>query len=186
MVIHSNPFTTKTAVANARRMLYERKIQSTVAGVTGSPDDFFEEDSVMFTSIYRAKGNEAAMVYFINAQYCASGSGLGTKRNIMFTAMTRTKAWLRVFGYGDMMDVINYEYQQVKGNDYKLDFNYPTEAERKLLRIVNRDMTVQEKNRINKRQSQLDEMATELLSGEIHKEDISPEVLEKLRKALGL
>lgn len=186
MVIHSNPFTTKTAVANARRMLYERKIQSTVAGVTGSPDDFFEEDSVMFTSIYRAKGNEAAMVYFINAQYCASGSGLGTKRNIMFTAMTRTKAWLRVFGFGDMMDIINYEYQQVKGNDYKLDFNYPTEAERKLLRIVNRDMTAQEKNRINKRQSQLDEMAGELLSGEIHKEDISPEVLEKLRKALGL
>lgn len=186
MVIHSDPYTTKGAVAGARRMLFERKIQSTVAGVTGSPDDFFEDNSVMFTSIYRAKGNEAAMVYFINAQYCAAGGGLGTKRNIMFTAMTRTKAWLRVFGHGEMMDVINYEYSQVKKNEYKLDFTYPTEAERKLLRIVNRDMTVQEKNRINKRQYQLDEVAGEILSGEIHKEDLSPEVLEKLRKALGL
>lgn len=186
MVIHSDPYTTKAAVSGARRLLFERQIQSTVAGVTGSPDDFFEDNSVMFTSIYRAKGNEAAMVYFINAQYCAIGGGLGTKRNILFTAMTRTKAWLRVFGHGDMMDIINYEYSEVKRNEYKLDFNYPTEKERKLLRIVNRDMTAQEKNRINKRQLQLDEVAGELLSGEIHKEDLSPEVLEKLRKALGL
>lgn len=186
MVIHSNPLNTRTAVAKARELLFQRNIHSTLAGVSGSPDEFYEDNCVMFTSIYRAKGNEAAMVYVINAQTCAEGSGLGTKRNILFTAMTRTKAWLRVFGIGPMMEHIKNEFEQVKDNDFTLSFTYPTDEERKYLRVVNRDMTMQEKNKISKRRHQLDEVASDLLSGEIHKEDLSPELVEKLRKALGL
>ncbi|MDZ2964653.1 ATP-binding domain-containing protein [Klebsiella pneumoniae] len=186
MVIHSNPLTTRTAVAEARNMLFKRGISSTLAGVSGSPDDFFEENAVMFTSIYRAKGNEAAMVYVINAQYCAEGTGLGTKRNILFTAMTRTKAWLRVFGVGENMLTIQNEFEQVRDNGYVLEFKYPTAEERKYLRIVNRDMTEQEKNKLFKRQNQLEEVVQELLSGEIHKEDLPHDVIESLRKALGL
>jgi len=186
MVIHSNPLTTRTAVAEARNMLFKRGISSTLAGVSGSPDDFFEENSVMFTSIYRAKGNEAAMVYVINAQYCAEGTGLGTKRNILFTAMTRTKAWLRVFGVGENMMAIKNEFEQVRDNGYVLEFKYPTAEERKYLRIVNRDITEQEKNKLYKRQNQLEEVVQELLSGEIHKEDLPQDVIESLRKALGL
>ncbi|MCX2943242.1 ATP-binding domain-containing protein [Rahnella perminowiae] len=186
MVIHSDPKTTRTAVADARNLLFKRGISSTLAGVSGSPDDFFEEDSVMFTSIYRAKGNEAAMVYVINAQYCAEGHGLGTKRNILFTAMTRTKAWLRVFGIGGYMQMIKNEFECVRDNNFELHFKYPTDEERKYLRVVNRDMTMQEKNRISKRQNQLEEVVGELLSGEIHKEDLSQDVLDKLRKALGI
>lgn len=186
MVIHSNPMTTRSAVANARHLLFRKGIATTLAGVSGSPDDFFEENSVMFTSIYRAKGNEAAMVYVINSQYCAEGNGLGTKRNILFTAMTRTKAWLRVFGVGQQMDVIVNEFESVKANEFRLAFKYPSDEERKYLRVVNRDMTAQEKSRINKSQSQLSQVAAELLSGEIHKEDLSPEVIDKIKKALGL
>lgn len=186
MVIHSDPKTTRTAVADARKLLFNRGISSTLAGVSGSPDDFFEEDSVMFTSIYRAKGNEAAMVYVINAQYCAQGHGLGTKRNILFTAMTRTKAWLRVYGVGGNMGLIKNEFECVKENNFELHFKYPTDDERKYLRVVNRDMTMQDKNRINKRQNQLEEVVGELLSGEIHKEDLSQDVLDQLRRALGI
>lgn len=186
MVIHSNPLTTRKAVANARKLLFQRGIMSTLAGVSGSPDEFFEENCVMFTSIYRAKGNEAAMVYVMNAQYCAEGHGLGTKRNILFTAMTRTKAWLRVFGIGNNMQVIINEFNQIKNNQFELRFKYPSEEERKYLRIVNRDMTEMEKNRIYQRQNQLEQVVGELLAGEIHKEDLSPDILEKLKKALGL
>ncbi|MGC0949561.1 DEAD/DEAH box helicase [Pantoea agglomerans] len=186
MVIHSDPLTTRKAVAEARNMLFKKGISSSLAGVTGTPDEFFEEDSVMFTSIYRAKGNEAAMVYVINAQHCAEGHGLGTKRNILFTAMTRTKAWLRVFGIGENMEVIKNEFECVKDNDFELHFKYPTSEERKYLRIVNRDMTELEKNKLYKRQNQLEEVVQELLSGEIHKEDLPPSVIESLRKALGI
>jgi superfamily I DNA and RNA helicase len=43
-------------------------INSSLAGVSSSPDVFFENDLVTFTGIFRAKGNEAAMIYIINAQ----------------------------------------------------------------------------------------------------------------------
>lgn len=186
MVIHSNPLTTRAAVAEARNLLFKKGISSNLAGVSTSPDDFFEEDSVMFTSIYRAKGNEAAMVYVINAQHCAEGHGLGTKRNILFTAMTRTKAWLRVFGVGQNMEIIENEFNCVRDNNFELHFKYPDENERKYLRIVNRDMTEQEKNKLYKRKNQLEEVIQELLSGEIHKEDLPPDVIESLRRALDL
>ena len=43
-------------------------INSNLAGVTTIADIFTEPGTVTFTGIFRAKGNEAAMVYVINAQ----------------------------------------------------------------------------------------------------------------------
>ncbi|MFM6082533.1 MAG: ATP-binding domain-containing protein, partial [Dolichospermum sp.] len=114
MVIHSDPSTTREAVANARTLLFQKKINSEIAGVTNSRDEFFSEEAIIFTGIYRAKGNEAAMIYFINAHECFSGSELARKRNILFTAMTRSKAWLRVLGYGEEMKGLVAEFEEVK------------------------------------------------------------------------
>ena len=40
-------------------------------------------------------------------------------RNILFTAMTRSKAWVRVTGYGEAMESLCSEYKQIKDNDFK-------------------------------------------------------------------
>lgn len=45
--------------------------------------------------------------------------------------MTRTKAWLRVCGVGSSFDGLINEYNEVKQRGFKLEFTYPTEAERK-------------------------------------------------------
>lgn len=74
MVIHPTALTTRTAVGEARALLFEKGINSNLAGVTTSPDDFFNEETITFTSINRAKGNEAAIIYVINAHECFSGS----------------------------------------------------------------------------------------------------------------
>ena len=95
MVIHTNPITTQSEVGIVRKILFEKGINSHVAGAA-NPDIFSENDSITFTGIYRAKGNEAAMVYVINGQECYSGSELARKRNILFTAITRSKAWVRI------------------------------------------------------------------------------------------
>ena len=76
MIIHPNALTARDKFGLARYKLYEEGINSNLAGVTISPDDFSQDDSVTFTSIFRAKGNEAPMVYVINADYCAQGMGL--------------------------------------------------------------------------------------------------------------
>jgi superfamily I DNA and RNA helicase len=184
MVIHTDPLTTKKAVGDARVSLFKKGINSELAGITISPDDFFNDNSVIFTSINRAKGNEAAMVYVINAQLCFSGTELARKRNILFTAMTRSKAWLRVVGYGDGMKKLEAEYEKVKQENFSLKFTYPTEVQRKEMNLVNRDMSYKERGRLAKKHRDLQELLEALDKGEIYKEDLSPEILNRLREKL--
>ena len=74
IVINPDPLTTRDAVGGARKKLMQKGCNSNLAGVTNSADSFLEPGSVTFTGIYRAKGNEAGMVYIINAQDCFSAS----------------------------------------------------------------------------------------------------------------
>lgn len=184
IVIHTNPLKTRSVVGEARGVLFTKGINSHLAGVDTSRDSFFNEESITFTSIYRAKGNEAAMIYVIDANECFSGSELAKKRNILFTAMTRSKAWLRVLGYGEQMRGLEAEYLKVKQKDFCLEFKYPTEQERMEMNRVNKDMSFQERRRLTTQQKNAKELAEGLKRGEIKKDDLSPEILEQLRKQL--
>ncbi|MBE9069980.1 ATP-binding domain-containing protein [Leptolyngbya cf. ectocarpi LEGE 11479] len=184
MVIHTNPLTARKSLGVAREELFEKGINSSLAGVTTSPDDFFSENSIVFTSINRAKGNEAAMIYVINAQYCFSGFELARKRNILFTAMTRSKAWLRVIGYGENMKSLVSEYEKVKQEDFTLNFLYPNEVERRRMNLVNRDMSPRERELLKDRSKQdnFKELLEALVKGDIHPEDLPFDVQESLKQ----
>lgn len=182
MVINPDPLTTKKVVGRFRQKLYDQGINSSLAGISSSPDIFYENDTITFTGIYRAKGNEAAMVYVINSQYCFSGLELAKKRNILFTAMTRSKAWVRVCGYGEKMKGLVEEFNRIRENDFTLAFNYPTESERKHMNIVNRDMSSNEKNAVKKTQRNLTEIISGLQDGKILKEDLPQDLVEQLKK----
>ena len=80
-----------------------------------------DKPALDITGIYRAKGNEAAMVYVINAHDCFQADDINMLnsdnakiRNRLFTAMTRSKAWVRVVGIGSQMDDLKAEYEKVK------------------------------------------------------------------------
>ena len=182
MVINPDPLTTKKVTGLFREKLFKLNINSNLVGVTTSPDIFYESDAITFTSIYRAKGNEAAMVYIINAQYCYSGLELAKKRNILFTAMTRSKAWLRVCGYGEAMNNLKEEFEEVKRHSYKLKFKYPTESEREKMNLLNRDMTNEEKNSIKKNEKNLSKLLEDLTKGTINPEDLPSDLIKKLKE----
>ena len=113
MVINPDPLTTRKKVGIIRKRLLDMGIQSHLAGVDTDPDVFYDPDaaSVTFTGIHRAKGNEAAMVYIINADDCHSAVfELARIRNRLFTAITRSKAWVRVLGVGPRMKDLIREY----------------------------------------------------------------------------
>ncbi len=184
IVINPNPLRTKNVVGLFRKKLYDLGINSTLAGVSSSPDVFFISDSVTFTGIYRAKGNEAAMVYVINSQYCYDGWELAKKRNILFTAMTRSKAWVRVCGYGIKMNALETEYKKIKNNNFKLIFKYPTAEERKHMNVVNRDMSIYEMKKIEKNNKSIQQVLEDLKSGDIQKEDLPKDLIEEIRKML--
>ena len=80
------------------------------------------------------------MVYVINAHDCFQADDINMLnsdnakiRNRLFTAMTRSKAWVRVVGIGSQMDHLKAEYEKVKEKGFTLDFIYPTEEQKILL-----------------------------------------------------
>jgi superfamily I DNA and RNA helicase len=182
IVINTDPLTTKKVSGIFREKLYSIGINTNLAGVSTSQDIFYTDDAITFTGIFRAKGNEAAMVYIINSQYCYSGYELAKKRNILFTAITRSKAWVRVCGYGDDMINLEKEYIKVKGNSFKLKFNYPTLEEMEHMNIVNRDMSPEEKNKIIKNEKNISEFLDDLKNGKLKKEDLPKELIEQLKE----
>lgn len=148
IIINPDPLTTKNEWAQLMQILSSKKIKSHIAG-NSDADVFLIDDSIAFTGIYRAKGNEAPMVYIINAQECYSGNyserDLIRVRNILFTAITRSKSWVRVLGYGKEMEDLIKEYESVKNNNYKLKFRYPSVDEIKRLNTIHRDITDSDK-----------------------------------------
>lgn len=185
MVINPNPRTTRERVGPVRRRLFEKGINSHIAGVNTAPDVFFAigEESITFTGIYRAKGNEAGMVYIMNADDChAATFNLANLRNRLFTAITRSKAWIRVLGVGPAMTELAAEYDRLKENHFQLTFKYPTAEEREHLRIVHRDMTEFESRQLKAGQQHLHEAIAHMDSGSLRPEDIDPEVFSRLKR----
>ena len=185
-VINPDPLTTRGQVGPIRRRLLEMGINSHLAGVDTDPDLFQQRDSVTFSGIHRAKGNEAGMVYIINAQDCHSAvRDLASIRNRLFTAITRSKAWVRVLGIGSDMQELIKEYKRLKQRDFELKFVYPTREQREQLRIVHRDMTVEERKRIESREKNLVDLVTDLKSGRVRVEDLDESMIAELKDILG-
>ncbi|OYR09218.1 description family protein [Brucella grignonensis] len=188
IVINPAPLSTRSAVGKARRILFEKNINSHLAGVDTSPDVFFDEgnQSVAFTGIFRAKGNEAGMVYIMNAQDCYTAfGGIARVRNRLFTAITRSKAWVRVLGIGENMRHLEQEFQRVQQEDFELAFVVPDDKTRKSINIINRDMTDAEKKNVKDFSTNIGRLIEEVRKGELRVEDLPNEQIEQLRKILG-
>lgn len=187
IVINPEPMKTRKAVATARSMLFSKGINSSLAGVSGSPDVFFESDTVTFTGIFRAKGNEAAMVYVINAHDCFqsfSPANLARVRNQLFTAVTRSKAWVRVLGVGRSMDNLIKEYTEVARRDYRLEFNYPDSETRKNLRIISRDMTRKRSRKAQRDVEEIRHLLELIETGDVDVRDLPPKMRKRLSDLL--
>ena len=184
VVINPNALTTRDAVGRIRQRLLESGIDSCLVGVSSSKDRFYNEGKVSFSGIHRAKGNEAGMVYIINSEYCYRGIELAKKRNILFTSMTRAKAWLRVSGVGPNMQGLVDEFNRLKSEDFRLSFTYPTKEQRNQMRLINRDFSDEERRIFNKRVKDVERALTELADGDIQLEDIPVEILSKIKGLL--
>lgn len=184
VVINPNALKTRNAVGNIREKLLQRGVDSTLVGVSSSKDKFANEGKVAFSGIHRAKGNEAGMIYIINASYCFKGWELAKKRNTLFTAMTRAKAWVRVVGVGENMQGLVDEYERLKAANFKLSFKYPSIEERAEMRTINRDLSRQEKENLKMRAKTAEDSIDALDSGQLPLDYLSESAKEKLRRLL--
>lgn len=186
VIIGTNPISARRKLGPVRRALLDMGIASHLAGVDTSPEVFYRMESVTCTGIHRAKGNEAAMVYVINAEEChSSAANLASVRNRLFTAITRSKAWVRVVGVGAGMSALADEYATVRQSDFELRFRYPTKTELDQLTIIHRDISDAEQRELEERRAALSSLVQDLKEGRIFAEDLNESDLSALREILG-
>ena len=167
------------------RTLFANDVKAHLVGVTSSTDEVFQSGSVAITHIYRAKGNEAPMVYVLHSEYCQTGIELSRKRNMLFTAITRSKCWVRIFGVGDRMDGLCSEIEEVRSRNFEIEFDYPNADRIKRIAKVHRDLADEERSDLERKLGGVNEVLIAVIEGELPQEALSPEVLEKLAKLNG-
>ena len=95
--------------------------------------DFTEEGAVTLSTVYKAKGNEAYMVYVVGADAIYDLPDV-IDRNKLFSAITRAKAWVRISGQNGDSAPWTLEIKNAIEKYPELVFRYPTDAEIKVMR----------------------------------------------------
>ena len=188
VIINPDPRTTRRKAGAIRARMLGRGIDCHLAGVDTDRDTFFVTDhpSVTLSGVPRAKGNEAAMVYVVNAEAGTTKThNAAGVRNRLFAAITRSKAWVRVTGIGPAMEELKREYLMLKQNNFELRFRYPTADERAKIRTVHRDLSPQQQEKQHRRNMQLKELLRDIQHGECSVDDIDPELRGQLTSIFG-
>lgn len=76
------------------------------------------------------------------------------------------------------------EYKRLKDCDFRLEFIYPTAEQRKRLRTIHRDMTREERAKVEEGQSDLSRLVSGLERGNVRKEDLDPKLIKELLRQL--
>lgn len=102
-----------------------------------SEPPFSIEGMITLSTVYRAKGNEAAAVFVIGVDAVSLKTRSG--RNKLFTALTRSKAWVRVSGVGQVARSISNEIDTALTNSPLLKFTMPDLAQ---VEMIQRDLSM--------------------------------------------
>jgi superfamily I DNA and RNA helicase len=98
--------------------------------------DFSKDGRVTLSTVHKAKGNEAFMVYVVGIDAALNHPDV-RRRNMLFTAMTRAKGWVQMSGVGAGAERCIKEMTDAKNNFPSLIFTYPGPED---LQIMKRDL----------------------------------------------
>ncbi len=115
--------------------LFNKGIPSIIPGVGGiDRDKFGEKGFVTLSTVYKAKGNEAFIVYVMAFDFLYDFVDFVTARNRAFTSISRSKGWCTITGIQEAMDRAVAEIDETMSNIpmFKFKFPDPLKVERKL------------------------------------------------------
>ena len=118
----------KNRVSLLQSKLFANGIRSIAPGFDVDRDAFGIEGSVTLSTVYKAKGNEAFIVYVMGCESIYDYVDFLEARNKAFTAFTRSKGWLVITGVGDNMEKVLAECKLVMHDvksEQKMDFIFP-------------------------------------------------------------
>lgn len=138
---------------------------------------FTKEGCVTLATVNKAKGNEKGVVYICGADYIFSTPNNVVLRDILFTAMTRTKGWLTITGCTQDFGKCITESNKLKLNQYKLRFIQPSEVETKTIEYHSRAQ--------NSFHDDFDKSIEGLKRIGLSKKEIREDVIKQLQRLLG-
>lgn len=103
----------KESMLEIQRELNKIGVKSVIPGYVESADVFKPKGYVTLTTPYRAKGNEANVVFVVNANNISGDFTLRT-RNAFFVAVTRSRGWCYISGLGTGIEKLNLEIEAIK------------------------------------------------------------------------
>lgn len=186
LIVLPDTYRAKSRAPRLINQLRRKGIAAHLAGVNTSVDQVFQPGSVAIAHIHRAKGNEAPMVYAIDAHHAARDFNSVTRRNTLFTAITRSRAWVRITGWGDGMETIRDEVNTVVQRGFKLEFTIPTKEQLKALRHIYRDRSAEDEATVKKATAGLSIFLEAIERGEMDFYDLPPALRTKLVTRLNL
>lgn len=133
---------------------------------------FFNEGEITLSTVYRAKGNEAAHVFIVGIDAIFKNKDSRIARNKIFTSITRAKAWVDITGIGAPAKEFYNEMNKIVNNNFELNFIMPDLSK---LETFQRDLE-HEQAKLNDIFRKLEESSQEL---GIDKEELLKVLLEK-------
>ena len=126
--------------------------------------DFAKEGRVTLSTVHKAKGNEAFMVYVVGIDAALINPDV-RRRNMLFTAMTRAKGWIRMSGIGVGAIRCIKEMKDAKENFPSLVFDFPGPHD---LQVMKRDLAEAADKKMKARRL-IDQLKEDLSDDEINK-----------------
>ena len=111
-----------------QRLLRTRNVGSTIPGLVDASSDFAEPGLVTLSTVFRAKGNEAPLVYILSFEHLYSFAEEIENRNRAFTSISRTKGWVRITGISPRMDRLQLEIARILNDLPQFKFIFPDMA----------------------------------------------------------
>ena len=82
------------------------------------------------------------------------------------------------------MRQLEEEFNRIKEHQFRLEFVYPDEEQKKELRIINRDLTRAERSKVKKKVDDLAGVLESLETGDVQIEDLPENLSERLKAIL--
>lgn len=103
-------------------------IASVIPGMGDSTAAFAEVGHVTLSTVHRAKGNEASIVYILGFDALYDYVEAIEHRNRAFTSISRSRAWVRISGVGNNMAKAKDEIDRILADQPRFKFPFPNMA----------------------------------------------------------
>jgi len=101
-------------------------VESVVPGLVDASSEFGEIDKVTLSTVYRAKGNEAPIVFIICFDAIYDYVDEVENRNKAFTSISRAKGWVKISGCGTKMVRAQTEIAKIRKDIPNFKFKFPS------------------------------------------------------------